>query len=205
MRTKTSDLRWAKAQAYEKDFWAGQATRPAGDARFAWYEERARMIWKIARPLIGYRQPTSVLEIGSGPVGLVNYIEADERMAVDPLERYYRTQPDFTRVRDKAVIRSDGRGEDIAALGRQFSFIVIDNVLDHMKDPGRVLSAINGSLAEDGVMFLSLNIYTDFGVLVRNAMELFQIDKGHPFNFSRQSILSLIKEQRLPNISTFTQ
>ncbi|MHB8108979.1 MAG: hypothetical protein ACYDHW_02975, partial [Syntrophorhabdaceae bacterium] len=45
-----------------------------------------------------------------------------------------------------------------------------------------------------GIMFLSVNVYTGIGVLVRNTMEFLQLDKGHPFNFSRASVLELIKQ-----------
>lgn len=190
MDKSISDLRWEKAQTYEKNFWSQRTNE--GTSAFQWYDIRAKSIWRNARPLIGPLTPVSILEIGPGPVGLVNYIEADERHAIDPLEYYFNTRPEFMAHRDASVIRHNGTGEDIEKLGKTFSFIIIDNVIDHMKDPAHVLHNIHKILKENGVLFLSLNIYTDLGVLIRNIMEIAQIDKGHPFNFSRQSIIALL-------------
>lgn len=193
MLKNVSDARWEKAQVYEKSFWMKQASMSASDSQFKWYEDRAKEIWNIARnflPVPGL----SILEIGSGPVGLINYLEAEERYSIDPLENYYRTEPDFSRARDGRVHRYNGAGEDIESLCRTFSFVISDNVLDHVKDPARMLKSIHKCLIDGGIMFLSLNIYTERGVIVRNTMELFQIDKGHPFNFSRSSVLSLISQ-----------
>lgn len=192
MEKSISDLRWEAAQTYEKNFWSRQTW--TGNSPFEWYDIRAQDIWKNARPLIGSGAPFSVLEIGSGPVGIVNYIKADERHSIDPLEYYFNTRPEFIAVRDRAVIRHNGIGEDVNKLGKNFSLVIIDNVLDHMKDPATVLRGIHQCLKENGIMFLSLNIYTDLGVLIRNAIELIQIDKGHPFNFSRQSIIELLNK-----------
>jgi len=193
MQRVVSDIRWEKAQVYERGFWSRQASQSSGEAsQFEWYEDRARRIWEQARPLLGGRDAVSVLEIGPGPVGLVNYIEADERHALDPLEDYYCTQPDFVRARDRNVMRHNGTGEDILSLNKAFSFIILDNVLDHMKDPCRVLRGIHRSLEGRGIMFISLNIYTRFGALLRDAMECLQIDKGHPSTF-RSLIVSLLE------------
>jgi len=194
MQQAISDGRWKKAQVYERDFWSRQVSGQATEnSQFAWYEDRASRLWKQVAPLLDGRDRVSVLEIGSGPVGLVNYIDADERYALDPLEDYYASRPDFVRARDEAVMRHTGRGEDVVALNRKFSVIILDNVLDHMKDPGGVLSGIHKSLETDGIMFISLNVYTRFGAALRNVMECLQIDRGHPFNFSRSPVLSLLQ------------
>ena len=194
MQQAISDGRWEKAQVYERDFWSRQVSGQATEnSQFAWYEDRASRLWKQVAPLLDGRDRVSVLEIGSGPVGLVNYIDADERYALDPLEDYYASRPDFVRARDEAVMRHTGRGEDVVALNRKFSVIILDNVLDHMKDPGGVLSGIHKSLETDGIMFISLNVYTRFGAALRNVMEYLQIDRGHPFNFSRSPVLSLLQ------------
>ncbi len=193
MQRSISDMRWEKAQVYERSFWSRQVAGQAGERpQFAWYEDRARRLWMQVRPLLNGHDPVSVLEIGPGPVGLVNYIDADERYALDPLEDYYASQADFVSVRDEAVRRHTGRGEDVLSLERTFSLVILDNVLDHMKDPGGVLSGIHRSLEAGGVMFLSLNIYTRFGAAVRDLMECMEIDRGHPFNFSRSPVLSLL-------------
>jgi 2-polyprenyl-3-methyl-5-hydroxy-6-metoxy-1,4-benzoquinol methylase len=191
---KVSNERWGKAQAYERGFWSVQAGRSAGQSsRFQWYKERAERIWSQAKPLLDGETKISVLEIGPGPVGLVNYIEADERHALDPLENYYRSQVDFVKIRSKGVSYHQGTGEDISGLNRTFSFVIIDNVLDHVKDPRQVIREIHKNLKSRGIMFVSLNIYTQFGAWIRNLMEVAEIDRGHPFNFTQDSIMSTLQ------------
>jgi len=147
MQRAISGLRWEKAQVYERDFWSRQVLATTGEvSRYRWYEDRAQKIWTRVKPFLASQARISVLEIGPGPVGIVNYLEADERHALDPLEDYYSSQPEFERVRDRGVVRHRGTGEDVLSLGKTFSFIILDNVLDHMKDPGRVLRGIHGSL-----------------------------------------------------------
>lgn len=195
MQRAISSLRWEKAQVYERNFWSRQVSETPGEvSRYRWYEDRAQGIWRRVKPLLASRTRISVLEIGPGPVGIVNYLEADERHALDPLEDYYSSQPEFERVRDRGVMRHNGTGEDVLSLGKTFSFTILDNVLDHMKDPARVLRGIHRSLEPGGVVFISLNIYTRFGALVRNIMECLEIDKGHPFNFSRSSVVTLLRK-----------
>jgi SAM-dependent methyltransferase len=197
MQRAISNLRWEKAQVYERDFWSKQVSPEAGEAsRFRWYEDRAHRIMGQVTGFLGRHREISVLEIGPGPVGIINYIEADERHALDPLEDYYGSQAEFVHVRDRGVTRHNGTGEDILSLNKTFSLIILDNVLDHMKDPGCVLRGIHKSLDPGGVMFISLNIYTRFGAMVRNAMECLEIDKGHPFNFSQSRVLSLLQKSR---------
>jgi len=206
MTKAVSDLRWEKAQVYERGFWSRQASKSPGEAsQFEWYENRARMIWEQAKPLLHGVGPMSVLEIGPGPVGLVNYIEADERHALDPLEDYYCTQPEFAHARDRNVMRHSGTGEDVRSLNKVFSFIILDNVLDHMKDPRSALRGIHQSLEKRGIMFISLNIYTRFGALFRNTMERLEIDKGHPFNFSRSLIVSLMEKSAFKVVLSQTE
>lgn len=195
MQRAISTVRWEKAQVYERDFWSRQVSAATGEvSRYRWYENRAEKIWRRVKPLLASRSRISVLEIGPGPVGIVNYLEADERHALDPLEDYYSSQPEFEGVRDRGVIRHNGTGEDILSIGKTFSFVILDNVLDHMKDPDRVLSGIHSSLEPGGVMFISLNVYTRFGAFMRNIMECLEIDKGHPFNFSRSPVISLLRK-----------
>jgi len=194
MQRAISDVRWGKAQAYEKGFWSRESAKTGGMSRFEWYEDRARRVWERVKPLLGSGELRSILEIGPGPVGIVNYLEAGERHALDPLEDYYCTQPEFVRVRDRGVVRHAGTGEDVLALNRTFSLVILDNVLDHMKDPGLVLRSIHRSLDPGGIMFISLNIYTKFGALLRNTMEYLEIDKGHPFNFSRAPVVGLLRK-----------
>lgn len=194
MTKPVQSSRWERAQKYERSFWSAQADRLHGEAsKFQWYEERAFKIWEQAKHFLSQDGPTWALEIGPGPLGLINFLDIDERYALDPLEDYYRNEPHLVALRDKRVHYHQGTGEDISRLSKVFSFIIIDNVLDHVRDPGKVLEEIHDNLVPGGVMFISINIYTRFGSALRDLIERWEIDKGHPFNFSEHSITTLIE------------
>jgi SAM-dependent methyltransferase len=187
--------RWEKAQKYEKSFWSAQADRLHGEtSKFQWYEERAFKVWEQAKVFLPQDGPIWALEIGPGPLGLINFLDADERYALDPLEDYYRTEPHLVSLRDKRVKYHKGTGEDVSRLNKIFSFIIIDNVLDHVQNPGKVLKEIHDNLVPGGIMFISINIYTRFGSMLRDLIERWEVDKGHPFNFSEPSITALIEQ-----------
>lgn len=194
--TKSVDAsRWQKAQKYERGFWSAQADRLRGEAsKFKWYKERALSIWNRVKPFLPQDGSTCVLELGPGPLGVINFLDADQRYGLDPLEDYYRAEPSLVGLRDRRVHYHLGSGEDISCLNKVFSLIIIDNVLDHVRDPERVLKEIHSNLVPGGIMFISINIYTRFGSIVRDLIERWEIDKGHPFNFSEQSITTLIEQ-----------
>lgn len=188
--------RWEKAQQYERKFWEKQADYGAPEAskRFSWYQQRAKMVFGSANRYLKGFDRLVALEIGPGPIGLINYLEADERYALDPLENFNKTIPEVVDARNPQVNYRQGTGENVSELNKTFNFAILDNVLDHCRNPVKVLSEIYNNLEPSGVLFFSINVYTPFGVMIRNAMELFEIDKGHPFNFSEKSICSLLKQ-----------
>src|SRR5688572_25872432 len=90
--------RWNRAQQYEQSFWEDLANRIADGsaADFGWYNWRAEQLKKLLREAGAERLSAGnarLLEIGSGPIGIVTFFPAQERVAVDPLENYYGSHP----------------------------------------------------------------------------------------------------------------
>ena len=89
-----SDERWKRAQAYERGYWATRADSialgPASGLGF--YKWRAGQLVKLLNAN-GLQNLTagasSVVEIGSGPVGLISFYPGKPRIAVDPAS-YHR-------------------------------------------------------------------------------------------------------------------
>src|SRR6266516_5826309 len=92
-----SPVRWQRAQRYERGYWESLATRiAAGSAsQLDWYRWRADQLVLRLRSLgLGAwaEGRARVIEVGCGPVGVVGFLPAAERVAVDPLEPYYRSE-----------------------------------------------------------------------------------------------------------------
>src|SRR5256885_6221810 len=96
-----SPARWQRAQQYERGYWETLATRiAAGSAsQLDWYRWRADQLVQRLRAL-GLGALTEgrarVIEVGCGPVGVGGLFPAAARVAGDPLEPHYVTNPTLT-------------------------------------------------------------------------------------------------------------
>jgi SAM-dependent methyltransferase len=180
--TQSSAARWRRAQAYEQQWWGAYA----GD--YGWYRDFSREIEEAVRPLRPIRRDTAILEIGPGPAGGITYLDADRKFAVEPLEACFAAKPEIVALRDPRVRYFEGRGEDLPFEPNSFDLVIIDNVLDHCEDPGRVLDEMNRVLRPGGLVFLRQNVYRRWGRLVRKVMETAQVDRGHPHTFGRRGL-----------------
>jgi SAM-dependent methyltransferase len=188
MRSNTVRIgtpRWTKAQAYEKAYWQrlGDDIEAGVSGRLDWYAWRAEQLEKRLAPL-QLSNSGKVLEIGSGPIGIVNFLKWGERYAVDPLEQFYCTRPALVALRNPAVRYKAGTGEDVAFQDGSFTLVIIDNVLDHTYEPGRIMQQAARVLRPDGCLYLVVNVHTVWGAFLHTALAVLQIDKGHPYTFT---------------------
>jgi SAM-dependent methyltransferase len=193
----TSESRWSVAQAYEKSYWEGIAKNIAANAaeQLTWYDWKAKELDKKLDQ-IGYGGRSSdcrVLEVGSGPIGIVTYLSWGKRVALDPLSDFYGGNPELVSLRNSEVTYLTGSGENIPFADGHFDIVVIDNVLDHVRAAGQVLDEIHRVLKNDGHLYLELNIHTSWGCLLHSMLAALQIDKGHPYSFTREKIRSFLK------------
>ena len=188
--------RWLQAQEYEQAFW-----QRLGDEHRSRYQRAARLVQMEGRAartpscLAPRRWPqpaARVLEIGSGPIGIVNFLEWGERYAIDPLEHFYRTQPPWSSLRNRGVTYLDGTGEQLPFEDASCSLVIIDNVIDHTYAPAKILQEIQRVLAPDGRLYLSVNVHTHGAPFSTTCWPSCRIDKGHPFTFTSQTLRRLL-------------
>lgn len=179
-----TELRWQTAQAYEKQWWQHRADNM--DLEF--YEAYAQDLIDELDGIFEIGGNTVILEIGSGAAGILTFLESEHRYAIDPLEQFFSTIPNFIRSRDKVVKYFAGKSENLPFRGNRFDFIIIDNVLDHCENVHLVLSEMSRVLKPNGCVYLRLNTYSLWGKFVRYLIELFQIDRGHPHTFTKKAL-----------------
>jgi ubiquinone/menaquinone biosynthesis C-methylase UbiE len=181
--------RWEKAQGYEKKWWNDRAS----SVDFEFYKIFARDLIDFTHNEIEITSTTKILEIGSGAGGIITYLnESKHRHAIDPLEEFYSSQPKFQEQRDSSVNYKTEKGESLSFEDDYFDFIIMDNVLDHCESPELVFNEANRVLKKGGFIYFKQNTYHFWGKLVRNIMEYFVIDKGHPFTFSKLDLQKLV-------------
>jgi SAM-dependent methyltransferase len=190
--------RWQKAQQYEQAFWQRLGDGIAAGTResLEWYQWRAKQLEKFMAAAGAATPDGRVLEIGSGPVGMVSFLEWGERYAIDPLEHFYRTQPALIALRDPDVTYVNGSGERLPFDDGSCSLVMIDNVIDHTYSPGAILDEIRRILRPDGHMYLSVNVHTQWGFLLHSALAILHIDKGHPYTFTSRSLRLMLRRHR---------
>jgi len=189
--------RWLKAQEYEQGFWrkSAAAIEKGTVGELDWYGWRARQLEdRLASLPSPVAKTGKVLEIGSGPIGIVNFLEWGERYAVDPLEHFYRQTPSLTRLRRPGATYLKGTGEQLPMPDASCSLVIIENVIDHTFAPGKILKEISRVLAPGGWLYLLVNVHTRWGAMLHDALAVLQIDKGHPYTFTSRTLRRFMTE-----------
>ena len=187
--------RWLNAQKYEQAFWErlGADIAAGAEKQLDWYHWRARRLEERLAGLPDVRTDNGkVLEIGCGPIGIINFLTSGERVAVDPLEHFYRRTPSLVSLRHPAVTYLTGTGEQLPVKTGSCSLVIIDNVIDHTQAPGRILDEIRRVLQPYGCLYLSVNVHTLWGAWLHRALAALQIDRGHPYTYTSASLRRLL-------------
>jgi SAM-dependent methyltransferase len=181
--------RWKRAQQYERGYWEGLANRIATGAtsQLEWYRWRADQLMQKLRahgvdPLAG--PDSAAVEVGSGPIGLVPFLPASERVAVDPLEPFYGRNEVLTTLRSPNVQYREGVGERLPCESGSFDLAIIDNCIDHVQNPAAVRDEIARVLKPGGILFLTVNCRTAWGYLAHRVLSRLRLDPGHPHTFT---------------------
>lgn len=131
-----------------------------------------------------------VLEIGSGPYGLLACLPHGQGVAVDPLMPSF--VPYMRKYWQSSPLRIAALGEELPVRENAFDVAVAINCLDHTLEPDRILTGIARALKPGGYFFLNNNVKSAFGVMLSRVGEKFGIKRltevYHPHAFSQKSM-----------------
>ena len=188
--------RWKRAQEYETGYWDRpiKADEIANQAP-AWYGWRAGRLVEELRAA-GLERLTDgqarVIEVGSGPVGVAKYFPASRRVAVDPLDRVYASNPGLAAHRTGDVEYLEGRGESLPSETAAFDLAIIENCIDHVQDMDAVMRELWRVLAPGGILYLTVNCRSATGYWMHRLLSRLRIDAGHPHTFTPERARSLM-------------
>ncbi|HEX3019315.1 MAG TPA: class I SAM-dependent methyltransferase [Chitinispirillaceae bacterium] len=184
--------RWILAQQSEKSWWQEQI-----DAiDFNYFKKFADNLLIEINGIVPISSQTRILEIGSGPAGILTYLPSNHRFAIDPLEHFYGIKSRCKEIRDPQVKYVSGQGEFLPYSDNSFDFLIIDNILDHCENIDAVFSEMKRVLRADGVIYLRNFTHTQWGMLLANLLEVFKIDRGHPYHFRESDLLKLFNTHK---------
>ena len=128
MKKSTSKLRWLVAQYYERKFWRQWFRNSMDPCDTKWLLLALRHFKLCDGQDFG---DEILVDIGSGPVGLLTRLKARQRIAVDPLG---------IRTKDWHIKRIKAPGENIPLPANYADRVFIYNTLQHVQSPSRVLA-----------------------------------------------------------------
>jgi SAM-dependent methyltransferase len=189
--------RWRRAQAYEQGYWAAVAERVAAGSydQIGFYEWRAGQLLERLEAAGAQRLVAGegrVVEIGSGPVGVVGFLPAVVKVAVDPLNGFYATNPKLTELRKPDVHYIEAPGERVPLDSGAYDLVIIENCIDHVHDVHGVMREIRRLLAEDGILYITVNGRSRIGYWIHRLLAWLALDPGHPHTFTAPRFRALL-------------
>jgi len=97
-----------------------------------------------------------VLEVGSGPHGLIFFFGSSRGVGVDPLAAEYR--PLFAGWQGRAPTIA-AAGEALPFPSSVFDVVLCDNVIDHAERPAAIVAEMARVLAPGGLLYFSVNVH----------------------------------------------
>ena len=184
METAASvNQRWRLAQKYEKRHWEIRPRKQRSDEVLHDYYEFFKKSLSLGDDL-------SVLDIGSGPFGMITYFQGTARCALDPLLDDYSQKTGITK--GTALVK--GVAEHLPFIDGSFDMVVSTNAIDHVMKPGQMLREVQRVIKERGCTLIS--VYCS-GLMMKVVLDL--REKIHEGDVLHQHHLSFLSMVRLLN------
>ena len=132
-----------------------------------------------------------IIDIGTGPDGIINFLTSDELFGLDPLMHHYFT----TFSMSSKVQWLEGVVDNMPFFDGYFDLVISTNTLDHVSNPFGALVELKRILKPNGMLALSVDCYGPIRRGIRNAKERIGFgDPPHPFSLSLGEIKDLFDE-----------
>jgi SAM-dependent methyltransferase len=203
--TGVTSERWQDAQEAERGFWStnafglGKFRRAAGGS----IETAEWVLPHLDAPEGDW------LEVGIGPlgVGCMHFLGCPgELHTLDPIEPTPAEEwqlPEACRALVRACqetsIRHVGQAEKLDFGADAFTFVAMENMLDHVQDPAAVLAEARRVLRPGGLLYLAVDTFSVLGearfkLVSRRRWRETTFVRAHPHRFSAKDIIRLVTE-----------
>src|SRR5215207_4343939 len=116
----------------------------------SWMVAHSREVRRLLDDVRTIPSDTRILEVGCG---------AQNGIGLDPLAQYYAKL--FPAWQGRALTIS-ATGESLPLRDESFDIVLCDNVVDHAKNPRRIIEEIARVLAPGGLLYFEVNIHHSF-------------------------------------------
>lgn len=188
------ESQWRRAQEGEAEFWREVAAGSwSGIDRDEFINRRQKE--EMLRALLFLGQAPSFwsdktcVEFGSGPSGMIEYLDARRRIAVEPLYEQYKLS--FPHLQKSAVEYHGCPAEGPLAIADGAADLVIShNMLDHVFDPEKVMGEIARICRPGGWFLFQVNVYQSEEEIAHKSGHHADL---HPCSFTADSALALLE------------
>jgi hypothetical protein len=98
-----------------------------------------------------------IVEMGSGPVGVLGFLPGSRRVAVDPLNGFYASNARLTELRNPEIEYVEAPGEAVPLPSGEWDLVIMENCIDHVQDVDAVMKEIDRLLGPRGLLYLTVN------------------------------------------------
>jgi SAM-dependent methyltransferase len=150
---------WQEAQALELAFWRWVALLGydgKDPVMFPLFQEHFMVstFYRTGWAMAEFRE-AAILELGSGPLGMIEYLPGARRTAFDPLnDKYSRL---FARFRDRTIEYPSDRRQLLKDKS-SFDLAICHNMLDHTDDPAGWFNELFSELKIGGRFIFQVNL-----------------------------------------------
>jgi SAM-dependent methyltransferase len=185
---------WKEAQEAEKRFWLSFTPERLKLPTRQW-KDFANFLHAAATRLGVLEEGDSVLQVGTAVLDAIYFLPGAKRFSVDPLTSFYREHLSWAYETAMEVIALEGTGERLPFDDHTFSFVILNNMLDHTFEPATVLREAHRVLLERGLLFVGVNVFPPEQCERLRSVE--RNDPCHPFVFCKDDVLDLLRATNL--------
>ncbi len=155
-----------------------------------WLESLYRMGLCAFGLATGYFRDKTVLEVGSGPHGMLACVPHARGLSLDPLMPAFASY--MRDIWEEQPARVAGLGEQIPARSGMFDVALAINILDHTLEPEKIFGEFFRILKPGGSLLISNNVKSLPGKWISNFGEKFGISRltevFHPHAFTKKGL-----------------
>jgi len=179
-------LDWELFMDEEKEFWVRDKERVCSEWWLDIKKNRARRLEEWLSHWMPLGDKSTILQIGPGAEGMINFLQLGQRFAIDPLADFFKSE--FSQILDTSVTFTSGVGEELPYEDDMFDLVIIYNTLDHTFEPQKVLSEIHRVLKLSGINHLAVHAYPSIWVPFLKLLGSIQRGKEHPWRYTSRTI-----------------
>ncbi len=189
--------RWDIAQKSEVEYWDTEWDSASLKSKMeGYYKEKLDRLLKIWDRYIKLKSSSKILQIGCGPLDLINYFKIGKRYSIDPLADMYKKKFDIDY---KSTNLKKASGENIPFPDNYFDLVIINNVIDHTHLPEKVMEEIHRVLKKDGILSLDVQTYQKSFLILAKIYGFFKkifkkemFNIHHPYMFQVSDVNKLV-------------